>query len=190
MQKKTKVVIVVPYVSQDGMGVPKLAKLLKKRAGVPVEIYTVNGEELGWIGTHNKMAKELDFDWYIYCPSDYFPGRDFVKKALEVASSTKKKLIGLNDGKWHGSNATAGMVSKDLIPMLYRGTLFYPGYKHHGSDPDITEKAMLLNEYAYAPEALLVEIDYEKDFISSKDRLNQADVRLFMKRRANKFPRD
>jgi hypothetical protein len=188
---QTKILIVVPYVGEYNSDLEQLRKLLIKRAGVEgVEVLMINGEDLGWIGTHNKVAKEKIWDWYIYCPSDYFPGRDYIKIALDMATKHNKLMVGFNDGKWHGKNATAGMVHKDLIPMLYNGTLLYPGYKHHGSDPDISEKAMLLNEFIYAPEALLVEIDYTKDFISSSKRLNKADVDLFMKRRVLKFPRD
>ena len=186
-----KIVIVVPYITGEWNKVDKLSRLLVKRAGVPCKVHCIEdtkGE--GWIGIHNRMAKELDWDWYLYCPSDYFPGRDYLKIALKMAHEHNKLMVGFNDGKWHGTNATAGLVHKDLIPKLYQGTLLYTGYQHHGSDPDITEKAMLLDEFIYAPEALLVEIDYTKDFIPSKKRLNQDDFKLFMKRMSNGFPKE
>jgi len=186
---ENKIVIVVPYIRNDEDFIEQQRKLLIKRAGVEVSVYPIKDTQgLGWIGIHNNMAKELDYDWYVYCADDYFPGRDYITKALETAHKTKKRLIGFNDGKWDGKNATAGMIHKSLIPLMYGGPLLWPGYIHHGSDPDLTEKAIIMNEYAYSPEAILIEIDYNKDFIPSNKRLNKKDVELFLQRRELRFP--
>jgi hypothetical protein len=182
---ETKIVIVVPYTTESKEYIDKLRLLLDVRAGVDVTVYTVEDRyREGWIKLHNRLCKELDYDWYIYCPCDYFPGRCFVRIALEIAKRDNKLMVGFNDGKWFGKNATAGMVHKDLIKLVYRDTIFYPGYQHHGADPDLTEKAILMNEFVYAPEAILVEIDYTKDF---EQRTNPNDMDLFIRRRANKF---
>ena len=186
-----KIVIVVPYITDTKDNIRELIPLLEKRAGVPVKVIPYEDtNRVGWVKLHNALSVSLDYDWYVYCPSDYFPGRDFIKIALETAKKYNKLMVGFNDGKWFGKNATAGIVNKKLIPKLYSGTIFYPKYEHHGADPDLTEKAMLLNEYVYAPEALLVEIDYKKDFIDSNVRLNRRDVELYLKRKEQGFPNE
>ena len=182
-----KVVVVLPYI-KDKERVDRLGKLIKKRAGIEnIEVYSIQDTlGLGWIGIHNRLSKQLEYDWYVYGCDDYFPSRDFIKMAIEHAYKVEKRLIGFNDGKWFGKNATSGMVHKSLLPQLYgNNDLFYKRYKHHGADPDLTEKCILMNEYSYCPEAVFIEVDYEKDFNKTT---RQDDMDLFLKRREKKFP--
>lgn len=164
MTQDENIVVVIPYIWEE-KEVTKLKKLLSKRAGMSCDIHLIEDKERsGWVSVQNDMAGKLDYDWYVYTSQDYFPGRNWLSIAIDTAKHTGKRLIGFNDGKWFGKYATAGLVYKNLIPELYStGTLLNPNYFMHGSDPDITERAKKLNEYAYASEALLVEIDYYKD---------------------------
>ena len=186
--KQRKILVVVPYYKEE-IRAQKLKDLLIRRAGIPCDVLLVDDriKKQGWIGIHNELVKTQDYDWYVYCPDDYFPGRLFLKIALDTVLAHGKRLVGFNDGKWHGANATAGMIHSSLIPEMYGNyDIFYNKYKHHGADPDLTEKAILMDEYVYAPTALLIEIDYEKDFVK---KTNPDDFALFLKRREKGFPK-
>ena len=79
------------------------------------------------------------------------------------------------------------MVHTSLYGKLYEGGhLFHPGYERHGADPDLTERAKELNEYVYAVEALLVEVDYEKNLGRGED-LHRPDLEFYIKRREEGF---
>lgn len=184
-----RVVVVIPYRFESVDSVSKVTKLMEKRAGVPCEVIAVEDVDgIGWVAMHNKMAKELKFLWYVFTAFDYFPGRQYLKIALAKAKETGKLAVGFNDGKWGNSNITAGLIHTDLIPKLYSsGNLFNENYLKHGADPDLFGRVKALNAYAYAPEALLVEIDYLKDFQNSS-RLNPPDFSLYKKREKMGFP--
>jgi len=187
--KYEKIVIGIPYGPNEYELACKTKRIMEIRAKVPCEVVIQEDvDRIGWVAMHNKMVQELDFDWYLYSCADYFPCRGYLKIALDAAKEHNKKFIGLNDGKWNGNNATVGLIHKSLIPKLYSTrTLFLPQYKFHGADPDITNRAKRLGEFLYVPEAVLMEIDYEKDFKNSS-RLNPDDVALYKLRESKKFP--
>ena len=183
------VVVVIPYVVGDLEQALRTKKIMEVRAGVPCEVIIVEDtNHIGWVAVHNQMARELHYDFYLYSCSDYFPGRDYLKIALDYAKKSNKMLVGFNDGKWHGRSATAGLIHKDLIPKLYQSnTLFYTGYKMYGADPDLTGRAKVLQEFVYAPEALLLEIDYTKDFRPKRTSYPE-DSTLYYQREKLNFP--
>jgi hypothetical protein len=167
----------------------KCAKMCNQRAGVTITTHVIEDlEGKGFFKIINDKEKELrgSYEWIVYCPDDYFPGNMFIKIALEEAIRSNKLFVGFNDGKWFGNNATAGMLNKKIVPLLYSSnTVFHPGYKFHGADPDLTERAKLLNQYVYSPIALLVEVDYNKDLKNLKN--NPDDINFYIKRRSGGF---
>lgn len=186
MNMPNKVVIGLPYVRGEEEMVELIIPLLKARAGIPVEIVTKLDENMiGWFKMHTQMIKEIDCEWYVLGLTDYFPGRQFIKMALERAISANKRYVGFNDGKWFGTNATSGIIKKELVPKIYGGPLFYPEYKSHGADPDLFARANILNEFVYCPEAVYMEIDYTKDL---RKTTNPEDMGLYKARRDEGFP--
>jgi hypothetical protein len=189
--KYERVVVVIPHREENVEQINKVKHIIEMRAGILCGIHFVFDEDrCGWVSMHNKTVQNLagQFDWYVFGCLDYFPAQDFLKIALQHAKEQNKHLIGFNDGKWFGANFTSGMIHRDLIPKLYKsGTLFYPGYKFHGADPDLTARAKKLNEALYVPEAIYMEIDYIKDLTDSS-RLNPDDRALYHKRRGLGFP--
>lgn len=183
-----KVVIVIPYIEGTEEQIKKTVKIHQMRAGVPVTVYPVkDSDKEGWVKMHNLSSTVLDYDYYVYSATDYFPGRGFVKKALDKMKEKGVGMAGFNDGKWDGTNATAGILSKEFLKSNYEGgTIFYPGYRMYGADPDLTELAILKKQYVYVPEAILMEIDYEK----TGGSYDKEDNELFFKRRALSFPRE
>jgi len=158
-----KIVVVIPTIKPVEEH-QKIKDIYQARAGVEC-LVVIHHDKIkeGWVKVHNLYSSVLNYDWYMYTADDYYPGRDYLKIALESAKRTGKKLIAFNDGKWSGTNATAGLVHKSLIDKIPYKQLFYPGYFVHGADPELTAIAKLLNEYYYEPLALCVEVDYYKD---------------------------
>jgi hypothetical protein len=164
-----KIVVVIPCYGILKEQQDKVKKIYEVRAGIECTIYMIEDtNKEGWVSIHNRMSKELEWDWYVYSAQDYYPGRQYLKIALESAIKHNKKHIAFNDGKWFGENATAGLVHKDLIQKIPYKTLFYRGYFMHGADPELTAITKKLNEFHYEPLALCVEVDYNKDIEGSK----------------------
>lgn len=189
-----KVFIIIPCKIGDGEKGRATAEICVKRSGLDkqgVETKIIIDElNEGFFSLVNKAEKYYRslYDWFVYCPNDYFPGNNFLKIALEQAKLNSKRFVCFNDGKWGGNNATAGMIHRTLVPLLYEtNTLFHIGYKHHGGDPDLTERTKILGEFLYVPEALLIEIDYKKDLKCV--RTNEADTQFYLKRKMVGFPR-
>ncbi len=175
-----KTVVVIPCRPSDVVLAERVVPVYQKRAGAPCEVYVVEDKDgIGWVKLQNEMAAKLEFDWYCYTADDYFPGRNWLKLALEAAQQYNKRFVCFNDGKWFGENATAGLAHKSLIPELYStGTLLNPNYIWHGSDPDLTHRAKALNEFIYVPNAVMMEIDYEKLITNNAKKGYRSDRKL------------
>jgi hypothetical protein len=164
----------------------KIKEVYLKRAGVDCLVFMLyDTVKEGWIKLHNLASSSFEYDWYMYGCDDYFPGQDYLKIALDAGKRTGKKLIAFNDGKWHGNNATVGLVHKSLIDKIPYKSLFNPQYKRHYADPELTAIAKLLNEYHYEPLAVCIEVDYNKDL----NKLNccKEDRELYRRRELINF---
>ena len=64
--------------------------------------------------------------------------------------------------------------------------MFFPAYERHGADPDLTERAKKLGVYQYEPQALLVEVDYDKR-LHDTSRLNAKDFEIYKLRSSEGF---
>ena len=171
-----KTLVIIPYPSFLKDDVDKVKRLYKARAGADCDVLMIDSKGKGWVQVQNETV-QANFEGYthfVYTCMDYFPGRDYLALALMAMTEFKAGLVGFNDGKWHGKNATAGLVSKEFILNNYPSkTMFHTGYKFHGADPDLTECAMRKNKYVYCPAAVMIEVDYEKDFRSNKMDIDQ-----------------
>ena len=186
---KEKILVVIPYADEDEEEIKTLKKVYEKRAAIPCVVETIKDEErIGWVSMHNKRASREDYDYYVYSCADYYPGRGYLKRAYDTLKKHGVGMVGFNDGKWDGKNATVGLLKKDYLKSNYATkTLFHAGYKKHGADPDLTELSILKREYRYCPEAILMEIDPQKEINGLNN--NPDDVKLFLQRRATGFPK-
>jgi hypothetical protein len=171
----------------------RCAKMVRLRAGDNINVTALVVEDLNnehFFGILNRVEKTLrgKYDWLVYCPDDYFPGRDFLSIALHEAKNHNKLFVCFNDGKWHGNNATAGMIHFSIVPNIYDSkTLFHTAYKSHGADPDLTARMKQMGQFLYVPTALLVEVDYHKDLKNLKS--NPEDIKLYWQRHSEGFPK-
>lgn len=182
------IIVVIPYKDEPLDMIMKAERIHRDRAGVPVTVHMIHDVDgIGPFAIHNRAFRDIPCDFYIYSAVDTFPGRLYAKIAYETIQKTRKGVLAFNSGKWFGQNASVGMVRSSYIKDKQNGILFYPKYKHHGGDPELSERAMKFNQFVYEPLALLIEVDYEKDY---RIGLHPADQKLFNDRKAIGFPED
>lgn len=184
-----KIAVVIPYRKGSRKLAEKAAKIHHSRAGMPCKVFFVEDKFKDyWVAIQNRMFRKLDCDYYVYSCDDYFPGKGYLKMAYDVACKYQKGMVAFNDGKWNGIIGTAALVSRKFIEdiAIYNGNLFHEGYKMSYGDPELTEIAMEREEYIYCPDAVLMEIDYEKE---SKPHTNEEDRATYKKRDVTKVKR-
>jgi len=174
MQTPHKIKVVIPVRPSDKELGDKAAWVHRARAGMDCHVEVVVDEKLeGWVKMHNKTFRASNNAFYVYSCADYFPGVDWLKIAFEMMQAKSYGLIGFNDGKWHGGIATVGLVRRSWAENNYDGDLFFSEYHSHFADTEITILAKEDKAYGYNPDAVLIEIDYNKEGqnISLKDRM-------------------
>jgi hypothetical protein len=65
----------------------------------------------------------------------------------------------------------------------YQGDFFHSGYQRHFADAELTLLALQSGKYAYEPNSILVEVDWQKD----QSQVDAADRQLFLERKASGF---
>lgn len=161
-KQQQSVTILIPTI--DPEKAKQTADLIHKRAGYPHKIIVEEDiDRIGYVAMINKMAKENPSKYFLYGADDVYPARNFLKVAMQSLKETNAKLLGLNDGKFYGNIATFGIVDYDWIKDIYKGDLLNPIYKKHYADPEITLIAKDQKVYTYCPDALLIEITYNKE---------------------------
>ena len=176
-----RILLVIPTLRKGLDLAIQAATIQKSRAGIDVDVHIeIDEKGDGWPAVHNRVFRKIgnEYDFYVFSCNDYFPGRDYLYKAWEHLVQNNHKLVSFNDGKWNGKIATVGIVDIHWAKQNYNGDLFFGGYSHHYADTEITEVAIADNAYGYCPEAVLIEVDYNKESspVRHKDRV------LFRKR--------
>jgi len=166
----------------------KAAKIHQRRAGIECDVViVVDKERKGWVATHNWAIDNIKSKYYVYSCCDYFPGRDYLELAFNhlyhLSSSKKLKLIAFNDGKWYGQIATAGLIETKYAKSIYGSGLFCNEYQHNYADPELTLIAMTDDCYGYCSDAVLMEVDYEKE----NKMINKSDQAIYNKRKIKLF---
>jgi len=176
------VVFVMPF-TETGMA-KKTANLMAERANHPGQIICVHdSDHEGFVSIANKVFRSSNTRFFGYVAQDAFPGRQWLRLAMNAAQSKIAALLAFNDGKWSGELASFGLVESRWAQQNYNGDLFYPQYKQHYADTELTLLAQACNRYTYDPNSLLVEVDWEKD----KKQINAKDQLCFRNRCKNKF---
>ncbi len=171
------ITVIMPCIDRDkGM---ETARMLLGRAGIECRVLVVyDSLRQGFIKTLNQTAARVNAKYIVYTAQDAWPGRGWLECAWDTLEKTKKGLLAFNDGKWKGQIASFGMVRTKWVSELYGGDIFFPGYKSHAADNELTVIARARAMHVYNPECTLVEIDPGKDHRSSSLR----DKALFQAR--------
>jgi hypothetical protein len=137
----------------------------------------------GFVHVLNQAFRASRSPWLGYMAQDAFAGRDWMALALQALQARSGGLLGFNDGKWHGQLASFGLASREWVQGVYGGDYFFPGYRSHFADTELTLVARQQGRYVYEPESVLVEVDWAKD----KAGANEADRSLFKARAMQGF---
>lgn len=160
------VVVIMPSINAEKAR--KTAEILLERSGVYTIIIVVNDSiRAGYISTLNATARQVNARYVAYVAEDAFPGLNWLSTAFERLEATGKGLLAFNCGKWRGRIAAFGLVRMSWIKPLYGGDIFFPGYKAHKADNEITVIARTQDQLVYEPDAVLVEVDPGKKFVET-----------------------
>lgn len=173
--------VVMPFL--DAEQAHKAAQLMASRAGAEGLILAVlDAERAGFISLINTVFLHSRGTYFAYVAQDAFAGRDWLQLAL-TALGQDKHFLGFNDGKWAGAMASFGLAKRAWAEKNYAGLFFHPQYQRHYADAELT--LLALNEvcYAYDPNSVLLEVDWDKD----GNAVNPEDRQRFLERQATGF---
>lgn len=167
IDKGVETVVIMPSITEDRA--LETARLLVKQAGMRTHVYIVmDRERQGFVKTFNDTAARLSATYVVYLAEDVYPGRAWLKLARGALHKSGKGLCAINDGKWRGSIASYGLMRTAWAKELYGGSLFHPGYRDHVADTELTIIAKATEQFVYAANSVLVEIDPDKVFQAKK----------------------
>jgi len=138
---------------------------IKQNAGIDVSQFRV----IAWVDTERvgcpwmikcmtayALANER-WPWVCFLGDDTIPGKDFLKIALAYAAMFPDGwgMVGFND-QLHvgGYPATHWLAHKKLLPFL-GGEFFSTEYIHCYCDRELTDRAMGLDRYIWADQAMV-----------------------------------
>lgn len=160
------------------------ARTLLVRSGLSCRVLLVlDDARAGFISISNRLMRASHAPFVVYAAQDAFPGRRWLALGHHVLQTQQRGLLAFNDGKWFGQLAAFGLVRRQWVQDVYAGDLFYPGYRSHYADTELTLIARAQQQHAFSANALLMEIDHDKD---SKPT-DADDKRLFAGRKASGF---
>ena len=175
------VLVAMPFINADHA--QRAAKLMASRANAPGMILCIHDEkEEGFITLINRAFTKTQSAYFAYVAQDAFAGKDWLKEALSVMGD-QKHFLGFNDGKWAGALAGFGLARRSWAVNHYGGNFFYPQYKRHYADAELTLLAMQAGVYAYDSSSLLIEVDWDKDGAN----VDPGDRKLFLERKQHGF---
>jgi len=173
--------VVLPFT--QAKAAQQAAMLMANRAKAPGMILAVHdNHQEGFVRLANEAFKKTDSEYFAYVAPDAFAGRSWLSLAV-AALGEEKNLVGFNDGKWAGSIAAFGLARRSWIKTLYDGNFFHAAYERHFADAELTLLALQEDVYAYDPEAVLIEVDWQKD----TSQVDIRDRKLFLERKASGF---
>jgi hypothetical protein len=184
MLREQGLLMVMPYT--DTAMAERATALLARRSACEGLLLAVHDEEReGFISVANRIFRASRSPLFGYVAQDAFAGREWGKRALAALRDQKHGLLGFNDGKWSGLLAAFGVARRTWAELNYAGDLFFPGYTAHYADVELTLLALEQGVYAYDPNCIMIEVDYEKD----GKPVNQSDQKIFAERKSTGFDR-
>lgn len=163
----------------------RAATLMAQRACASGLVLLVQDEDAwGFVSIVNRVFASSAGRYFGYVAQDAFAGRQWLALALDALQRHGKGLFGFNDGKWHGALASFGLAARGWSSRNYReGDFFYPDYRRHYADVELSLLAMNAGAYIHDPRSLLVEVDWNKDSAS----VDAHDRALYQARAATGF---
>jgi hypothetical protein len=155
-------VMVLPFTDRE-MAL-QAAALACQRAGVDGLLLAVHDTaRQGFIATMNQAFAATQSPLIGYMAQDAFAGRQWLALAVQALERQGAAFLGFNDGKWCGALASFGLANRAWAQANYGGAFFCPSYSRHYADVELTLMARQMKCYAYEPNSVLVEVDWQKD---------------------------
>jgi hypothetical protein len=156
------VVVVMP--ATDMAQAQDAAARMLRLAGTdtpPALVIVEDRARIGFIAVINAVCAAYRPDYLAYVAQDGLAGQDWLHHALGTLSGKGRSLCALNDGLWQGSMAQFGLLRCAFFEEFYgAGRVFYPGYRRHRADEEITHYAHYAGQFCHEPRALMMEVDY------------------------------
>lgn len=140
----------------------RAAQRMVRFAGMPLRMVIVNDViRQGFIKTVNAVSNHLKPEYLAYVAQDSLAGKNWLKIAFDTLKENNKSVCAFNDGVFWGGLAQFGLVRVAFTSMHYGAhNVFHDQYVKHRADDELTHLAKLNDEYVFAGNALLMEVDY------------------------------
>jgi len=173
--------VVMPFI--DPTLAVRSATQLARRAGMRGTLLAVEDtDRIGFIAVVNSIFRTTPAPALAYVAQDAFAGRDWLALAM-AARPAQGGLVAFHDGKWNGALAAFGLVDSGWARGNYAGDLFFPGYRRHYADVELTLLAQASGRLRHDPSAVLIEVDWNKEAAG----VDAGDRALFQSRAVTGF---
>ena len=177
-----EVIIVLPML--DVALAKKLSEVMQRRTKQNGLLILVEDDmRLGFIMVSNLVYAKTQSRYFAYVAQDAFPGNYWLDSALGTIKRTGRGLLAFNDGRFFGTLAVFGLADREWVRTLYKNFLFYPEYKSHFADTELSAIAVETQNIIFNPNAILLEVDYDKHVHHN----NPDDQRLYIARAKTGF---
>ena len=155
-------VLALPYIDQTQ--VERLEPVLAGRAMADGLLVLVNDSaRLGFIRVANLVFARSRSKYFGYLAQDAFPGEGWLRCGLRTLETSQAWLLAFNDGRFFGNIAVFGLLLRDWARAMYHNCAFFPGYRSHFGDTELSAIARAHDKLAFNPGCMLCEVDYDKD---------------------------
>jgi hypothetical protein len=155
------------------------AQRMARFAGMPMRMVIVKDAiRQGFIKTINAVSNRLKPEYLAYVAQDALAGKHWLKNAFHKMTVENKSVCAFNEGRFLGNLAQFGLVKVAFTARHYGDhNVFYEQYTKHRADDELTLLAKLNNEFVFAKDALLMEVDY-----SLQKTIHAPDVAVYRRR--------
>jgi hypothetical protein len=177
--------VVMPFI--NATQARRASQQLAERAGCSGILLAVHDDHReGFVKLINRAFAASRSETFAYAAEDAFAGRDWLAIASKALERENGGLAAFNDGKWAGQMASFGLAERAWANSVYGGPFFFPDYHSHYADTELSVIARAQNKYTYDANAVLIELDYNKD----KKNINKFDKKIFLERKNKNFEKN
>ena len=174
--------VVMPFI--NAAQARRTSQQLAKRAGCSGVLLAVHDDHRdGFVNLINRAFAASQSATFAYTAEDAFAGRDWLAIARKTLERENGGLAAFNDGKWAGQMASFGLAERGWAKSVYGGPIFFPDYHSHYADTELSVIARSQNKYTYNANAVLIELDYDKE----EKNINVIDRDIFNERKNKNF---
>lgn len=175
-------VVVMPSIDMDLAA--KAARVMTERTEQNGLLIVAEDDlRLGFIMTANMVYAKTRSTYFAYTAQDAFAGQFWLDYGLHSLRTAGGGLLSFNDGRFFGKIAAFGLAERAWLQSVYGNLLFYPEYKKHFADTELSVIALHATKLVYNPNSILVEADYDKNH----GKCDPEDEALYFRRAATGF---